>query len=106
MQHYEFQSIQQHVMMGPNGHLKRVTEGVALQNGEGIKAVEIQSNDDVKRAVRPLSTPEVANIQGRKFMPNLFQECHGDCHAQATKKRKVRKAAKKAKTKKQQKRGK
>ncbi len=117
MQHYQFKSIQEHVHMGPGGTLKRVTEGVALQNGQGVKAVEIQQNKDIQRAVRPLSATEITNIQGKQFMPKLFADCHGDCQAKAEQgeqgkkgkqvkktKAKPRKTGKKGKTKKQQKR--
>jgi hypothetical protein len=100
---YQFQSIQQHVHRDPSGHIKRVTEGVAIRTGPGVKAVEIQQNNDIRRAVRPLTTPELANIQGKQFMPKLFADCHGDCNAKTPKK--TRKAAKKVKKTKKKKRG-
>ena len=96
MQEYEFRSVQQHIVRDADGHLRRVIEGVALKNGQGVKAVEIQENSDVHRGVRPLSNTEIQNIQGRKFMPNLFKDCHNDCKTA----KKPRKASKLKKTKK------
>lgn len=100
---YQFQSIQQHIHTNSSGHIKRITEGVAVRDGQGVKAVEVQQNNDIRRAIRPLSTPEVTNIQAKKFMPALFEDCHGDCQ-KAKKTKKTRKAAKKVKKTKKQKR--
>ena len=94
-EHYTFHSVQTHYKQ-VNGHMEEVTEAVSVKNGKGTKSVRRRVNNTVRVAKRPLSKQELTNIKNRKFMPNLFTPCHGDCL------RKTKKIVKKSKHQKQQ----
>jgi hypothetical protein len=96
-EHYTFHSVQTHYKQ-VNGHMEEVTEAVSVKNGKGTKSVRRRVNNTVRVAKRPLSKQELTNIKNRKFMPNLFTPCHGDCQ----KPRKTKKIVKKSKHQKQQ----
>ena len=97
-EHYTFHSVQTHFKKA-NGHMEEITEAISVKNGKGQKTVRKRVNNTVRVAKRPLSITELSNIRNKKFMPTLFEDCHGDCSASAKAKAKANGKTRKTKGK-------
>ncbi len=94
MEHFSYNSVQTHSSYF-NGKLSEVTESTKIRNGKGSKTVKKRQGKKVMSKTLPLTSSEIKNIQTRKFMPSLFQDCHnGLCVTNKT--RKVKRRTKKS----------
>ena len=90
MSHFSYNSVQTHSSY-VNGKLSEVTESTSIRNGKGSKNVKKRQGKKVMSKTLPLTSSEIKNIQTRKFMPALFQDCHNGLCATNKSIRKTRK---------------
>lgn len=79
--HFSYNSVQTHSEY-VDGKRTEVTEAIQIRNGKGKKTVKKHKGNKMSKKTITLTNTEIKNIQTRKFMPSLFDECHGHCDLQ------------------------
>jgi len=70
---FHYTSIQSHGIITPD--VQRIKETrVNVENGKGKKTVTIKDEKGTHSDTMALSKKEIKNIQGHKFMPELFHK--------------------------------
>ena len=91
--HFSYNSVQTHVKM-VEGKRMETTEATSIRNGKGFKTVKKRIGSRTRTARKRLSPSEIRNIRNKKFMPRLFQDCHGACILPAPMRSKTKKVKK------------
>jgi len=70
---FSYSSIESHGILTPEGQRIKETR-VNVKNGKGTKTVIMKDNKGIHSDTLKLNSKEIKNIQGRKFMPELFHK--------------------------------
>jgi hypothetical protein len=65
-----------------DGKKTEVTEAITIRNGKGTKTVKKRKGTNISKKSIPLTSSEIEKIRTRKFLPSLFDKCHGHCDSQ------------------------
>ena len=78
--HSEYKSFQQHTEM-INGQARTQEKEVTIKNGIGKKTVRYLTPDGkiLAKKTIPLNAEEKTAILSKRFIPELFHPCIGDC---------------------------
>jgi hypothetical protein len=59
-----------------NGRQMTKKNIVNIENGKGVKTVEVTQNGKTRKSTKKLTNAEIQKIQKNQFIPGLFKPCY------------------------------